>query len=599
MSDRWAVLLAVCAAVGAARPSPAPLLLGVLLVAAAFVAQRPAWLCLAALLLVSSLATRALQGLDGVVPGRVRAEVTLVSDPAPSFRGVRADARLEGRRVELRADGSSADALRGRLAGERIAVSGELQPVPPGNPWLTTRHVSGVVWVHAVTSWRLGSLPSRVANALRRVLVDGAQPLSAEQRSLYTGLVIGDDRDQPVELADDFLGAGLTHLLAVSGQNVAFALALAGPVLRRLRIWPRLLATLVVIAMFGLMTRFEPSVLRAATMAGLATVISTGGSPASRLRILALAVTGLLVVDPLLVRSVGFQLSTSAAGAIVLLAPRLTAALPGPAPLREAAAITVAAQVGVAPVLITTFGPLPVASFGANLLAVPAAGPVMVWGLTAGLAAGLAGGWVAELVHLPTRLLLLWLAEVAARASALPLGSLQGGHVVVFAAGLAAAVWGRTHLQAAVRRLGLLVAASVLGVVIVSARAPVPLRSDLAPGIVRWHAGSTDIVVLGGAGGRSAVGASTALAELREAHVGSVDLLVVADAAVTGGVITAVEARHPIGMIVALGGAELVGAHAPVVLAPRPGGVLRLGSVDVRITALADRLVVEALPVAG
>ena len=68
----------------------------------------------------------------------------------------------------------------------------------------------------------------------------GAAPLDPRARSLFTGLVIGDDREQPADLADAFRGAGLTHLLAVSGQNVAFALALAGPLLRRLRLWPRL-----------------------------------------------------------------------------------------------------------------------------------------------------------------------------------------------------------------------------------------------------------------------------------------------------------------------------------------------------------------------
>ena len=86
--------------------------------------------------------------------------------------------------------------------------------------------------------------------------------------------------------------------------------------------------------------------------------------------------------------------------------------------------MTLAAQLGVAPVLLATFGPLPVASLPANLLAVPAAGVVMIWGLTGGMVAGLTGGVAAELLHLPTRLMLGWLAEVAARASTLPLGQL-------------------------------------------------------------------------------------------------------------------------------------------------------------------------------
>ena len=63
-------------------------------------------------------------------------------------------------------------------------------------------------------------------HVLRRTLEKGAAPLAPVQLTLYTGLVIGDDRAQPVDLADDFLGAGLPHLLAVSGQHVAFVLAL-------------------------------------------------------------------------------------------------------------------------------------------------------------------------------------------------------------------------------------------------------------------------------------------------------------------------------------------------------------------------------------
>src|SRR5436189_94520 len=79
------------------------------------------------------------------------------------------------------------------------------------------------------------------------------------------------------DVTDDFRGAGLSHLLAVSGQNVAFVLALAGPMLRRLGLRVRLPATIAVIAFFALVTRFEPSVLRASAMAALAVTASTMG----------------------------------------------------------------------------------------------------------------------------------------------------------------------------------------------------------------------------------------------------------------------------------------------------------------------------------
>jgi competence protein ComEC len=600
MSDRWTVMVAVCAAAGALRPSSLPMVVGGVLVMAAFAMRRPGLLCLGVIALVSSLGGRSLAGLDGLVAGPAAAEVTLLSDPVPTFGGVRADVRWDGRRLELQADGASANAVRHRLAGERITIRGEVQPVPTGAPWLTARHVAGRLRVYAVESWRPGDAASRIANSLRRLLVDGAAPLTREQRALYTGVVIGDDRDQSPELADDFLGAGLTHLLAVSGQNVAFVLTLAGPLLRRLRLWSRLGVTLGVIGMFAVMTRFEPSVLRATAMAALATMLTTMGGPVSRVRVLALAVSALLVVDPLLIRSVGFQLSVAAALAIVVIAPRLADALPGPPVVREAVSVTVAAQLGVAPVLLATFGPLPVASFPANLLAVPAAGPVMVWGLTAGLVAGMCGGWVAWVLHQPTRLLLVWLAEVAQRASALPLGALRAPHVFSLAGGLALAVWARRSTNQVPRmragRLGRTIAAASIAAAVVAAQAPPPLRAGLLPGVVRWHAGSTDVIVLGGVGGRSSPGAISVLAALREAGMQSIDLLVVADSSIRPGLVAAVEARHPVGVVVLAGGVELFAAVAPVVPAPRPGAVVQVGALEVRLTATADRLVVDAVP---
>src|SRR3546814_2589894 len=93
-------------------------------------------------------------------------------------------------------------------------------------------------------------------------------------------------------------------------------------------------------------------------MAALAATVSTSGRPAWRVRIIGLAATGLLLVDPLLVHSVGFRLSMAACAAIVLLAPPISSVLPGPAAIRDALGVTLAAQLGVAPVLLATFGPM-------------------------------------------------------------------------------------------------------------------------------------------------------------------------------------------------------------------------------------------------
>ncbi len=270
---------------------------------------------------------------------------------------------------------------------------------------------------------------------------------------------------------------------------------------------------------------------------------------------------------------------------------------PVPRSFRESLGVTLAAQLGVAPVLLATFGPLPVASLPANLLAVPTAGVVMIWGLTGGMLAGLAGGVVAEVVHLPTRLMLGWLAEVAARASRLPLGQLRLPHLLGLAVGLATAAIARPRASTAVRRAGLAVAAVSVLAVVVAAQAPAPLRSGLMTGVVRWHDGATDVVVVGGVGGRSPLASPTVLAVLREAGVGSIDLLVVADGSVPASVIGAIERRHPIGSVVVAGGVGPLDLDAPQEVAPRPTARLDVGSLEVRLAATPDRLVVDARPI--
>ena len=405
-------MAAVAGALVGRGPSP---WVGALLVVVALATRRPVVLVIGAFVLAGGLAARADAGLVSPRPGPFEGWATMLTDPEASGSGVRADVRLDdGRHVQAVArSGGSVPALRVAQAGERILVVGRLERPPPGATWLAARHVVGVLAVDELSARSSGAPWMRAANALRDLLVRGADGLPARQRPLFLGFVLGDTRGQPVDIADDFRGAGLSHLLAVSGQNVAFVLALAGPLLRRLGLRARLPATLAVIGFFALLTRFEPSVLRASAMAAFAVTASTLGREASSARLLALAVTGLVLIDPFLVHTVGFQLSAGACVGIVLLSPVIARAVPGPRATAEALAVTIGAQAGVAPVLIAVFGGIPVAGVPANLLAAPVAGPVMVWGMAAGVAAGLIGGTTATMLHWPTHLLIAWIAWVA------------------------------------------------------------------------------------------------------------------------------------------------------------------------------------------
>jgi competence protein ComEC len=305
-------------------------------------------------------------------------------------------------------------------------------------------------------------------------------------------MILGDDRDQSAVTADDFRAAGLGHLLVVSGQNVAFVLALFAPGAARLRPGFRLIAIVAVLAVFAILTRFEPSVMRAVTMAGLAVGSAVFGHPENGRRVLAVAVAILIFVDPFLVHAAGFQLSVAATAGIVWLTPRLAEAVPGPRPLALALATTAGAQVAVMPLLVILFGTVPLAALPANLLAGPAAGPVMMWGCTGGMVAGVLGGRVAEIIHWPTALLLWWVASVARAAALAPpvaLGRGAGFVVVVGVLAVAVSRPGRTRM----------LATAALAVVIVATvgRAPLPPEGwSRLEGARMWRSTRTIVVVL-------------------------------------------------------------------------------------------------------
>ncbi|MBX3287227.1 MAG: ComEC/Rec2 family competence protein, partial [Actinobacteria bacterium] len=469
----------------------------------------------------AGLGTRAWAGLDPVAPAPFTGPVTLLSDPADTPFGVRVDVRVGDRRVELEASGAAAGAVTASLAGERLIVSGRLGPPPPHAPWLVPRHVVGRLRATSAERLDAGSAPWRAANRFRRLLGRGAEVLPQVERSLYGGFVLGDDRGQPPEVVDDFRGAGLTHVLVVSGQNLAFVLVLLGPLLQRSSLGVRWALTIAAIAAFGVVTRFEPSVLRASAMAALSVAAAWSGRPTGTLRLLALSVAGLLLVDPLLVHSVGFQLSVAASAGIAVLGPPIAAHLRGPAWWREAMSVTVAAQLGVAPVLVPRFGGLPVVALAANLVAVPVAGLVTTWGLPAGVVAGLGGPAVAHVAHLPTRLLIGWVAWVARVSASLPLGEVATGHLLlIVVAGVMAVQLGRrrpTWLRS--RRLAEVLVAAVLLQPAFALHRP-PARTTVAGGSTVIRSEGATVLQLRGSPGVAAL-----LQDLRRAGVRRIDVL--------------------------------------------------------------------------
>jgi competence protein ComEC len=445
-----AVLAAVVAGVIAGeRLGPAPAVLacasGLALVTIAAVARGTrglACLVLAAALLGTGATRRALHGLVDTPlaslasqHAAVDASLTFVDDPDPGRFTTRAIARVRtltaaervagGRRLVVVTGSSDVGSRLAVLeAGDRVTVRGHLRPLVGYDARFRWRHAVARLAVTDVMSVEHPDTPlARVANLARHAVLGGTRLLPAKERGLVGGFLLGGTRGVPPAIVDEFRASGLSHLLAVSGENVAFVLAIVGPVLRRFGLRGRFLAGIAVLVLFGAMTRWEPSVLRATAMAGLSMTAVLLGRPVPAARVLALVATALVLADPFLLHSVGFLLSCGACAGLVLVAPVLDRRLPGPDVMRLPLATTAAAQLGVLPVAIATFGSLPLVALPANLAVAAVIGPLTVAGLLGGAVGGLLAGRapsVAALCLAPSRVLTDYVELVARVASRVP-----------------------------------------------------------------------------------------------------------------------------------------------------------------------------------
>ncbi len=257
--------------------------------------------------------------------------------------------------------------------------------------------------------------PHALAASARHHLESVTRSLHPARAALLRGLVVGDTERLDLALLEAFRRAGLSHLLAVSGSNVAIVVGAVALALRPAGLIARVAAGAGALGLYLLVVGPEPSVLRATLMGAIALAALVAGTRTDPLAALGVAVLVLIALRPGLVYSVGLHLSVAATAGIVLWGeavarragrlPRVVAVPLG---------VSVGAQLAVAPLLVATFGELSLVAPVANLLAAPAVPPATVLGLGAALAHVLhptAGNVLVRLAE-PWVAWIVWVGEV-------------------------------------------------------------------------------------------------------------------------------------------------------------------------------------------
>jgi competence protein ComEC len=231
----------------------------------------------------------------------------------------------------------------------------------------------------------IGGVADRLRAHVEQTLARGT---TGERRAVLTGIVLGDDDGIARSLRDDFRASGLTHLLAVSGQNVAIT-AVGVVWLARIAGLGRLVgegvAILVVLA-YALAVGWQPSVVRAAVAGSLASLGWITARPRDRWHAMAIGALVLLVWTPSAALDPGFQLSFAAVAAIFVVVPRVAGvpeAYPVPRGLWDVLVVAIACGLVTAPIVWLHFGAVALWTVPANVVAEPAMPPLIALSLAA------------------------------------------------------------------------------------------------------------------------------------------------------------------------------------------------------------------------
>ena len=289
--------------------------------------------------------------------------------------------------------------------------------------------------------------------------------------ALMQAIELGDRNDigredfaEGYAVRDAFARAGLAHLMALSGQNVALITGVLVWLLGFARLGPgwRYGVPAFLLIFYLLLVGLSPSITRAVIMGFVVLVaLAVGRGKVDPYGLTALAALVCLLLFPLWLLDIGFRLSFLAVLGLTLAgraADRLPAALPYW--LRLAVAATVLAELATLPVIAGTFGQLPLVGLPANLLAAP----VMAVLVPTGFVAGLLGPAAAPLNLLNRALAdaLLGIAWAAGQFPVLPWGTVSPAGVIAYAVCAGAGVlWlvGRVRAPAV---LGTVLACAVL-----------------------------------------------------------------------------------------------------------------------------------------
>lgn len=278
--------------------------------------------------------------------------------------------------------------------GSTIVFSGAVQEIgPPQNPgafnyqkYMASSNVHHQVYLNTY-SWKMLENPqgfsiTRFAHEVSRKFINilNENGLKGQEFAVASALILGQNDMLDNETRQAYSGSGVTHILSVSGLHVGVIFIIINFLLgfmktKGAQLYMKTLIILITIWAYALLTGMSPPVMRSAAMF---TFISFGNASKRYVHIinsLAVSAVLLLLIDPLMISNIGFQLSYLAIVGIVFINKPIADLLNPKNKIVDQIwgliAVSIAAQIATAPLTMLYFHQFPIYFIPANLIAIP------------------------------------------------------------------------------------------------------------------------------------------------------------------------------------------------------------------------------------
>ena len=258
------------------------------------------------------------------------------------------------------------------ITARLFARENDIKIVPNEEP---TRVQSFLQWAADVRALYL----NRMAEVMPR----------SDAAAIFAMLFGGYDGIRP-ELLEAFTVTGIVHILSVSGSHISLLAAVIAWLALFLHLPRWLSAVMVILAIivYVILAGLVPPAVRSGIMGAVAFLGIVLGRERDAQYLLVLTGLLMLMIAPLLLFHISFQLSFLATAGLLFLAPVLRACMAGlPRVLAASFSITMGAQLATLPILAWHFNQISLSSLLSNLLVVPIVDLIIVLGLGGGILA--------------------------------------------------------------------------------------------------------------------------------------------------------------------------------------------------------------------